>query len=154
MENIDYKLITEVLITLIIGFRIYILEHFKIKSAADKLFALYYLKNHTPLIGYITIFYIFEIIIIQYALLRVVDIVLIILFAMEVFLVYRHIFISLVTNDKDDYLDVVIKRMFSTLTYSEYQEIKGELYKTLPYWKLYFTEMMVFFFAIYSIEMQ
>jgi len=42
--------------------------------------------------------------------------------------------------------------MFKTLTYSEYQEIKSELYKPLPKWKLYLTEMMVFFFAIWSIE--
>lgn len=148
----DYKLLAEILIFLLIAFRIYILESFKIESAADKIFALYYLKNHHPLIGYVTIFYIFEIILIEYSLLNILDIVLIILFTMELFLVYRHIFISLVTDDKEDYLDVLIKRMFSTLTYTEYQEIREELTKKLPYWKLYLTEMMVFFFAIYSIE--
>ena len=148
----DYKLIAEFLIFCIIAFRIYILENFKIQSAADKIFSLYYLKNHHPLIGYITIFYILEIIIVQYTFLKKIDVVLIILFTMELFLVYRHIFISLITDDKEDYLDLIIKRMFSTITYTEYQEIKGELVKKIPYWKLYLTEMMVFFFAIYSIE--
>ena len=148
----DYKLIAEFLIFCIIAFRIYILENFKIQSAADKIFSLYYLKNHHPLIGYITIFYILEIIIVQYTFLKKIDVVLIILFTMELFLVYRHIFISLITDDKEDYLDLIIKRMFSTITYTEYQEIKGELAKKIPYWKLYLTEMMVFFFAIYSIE--
>ncbi|EDM24447.1 hypothetical protein [Caminibacter mediatlanticus] len=148
----DYKLICEVLVILIIGFRIYVLSRFNIKSAADKIFALYYLKNHYPLIGYIVIFYILEIILIQIALLNIIDIVLIIIFTLEAFLVYRHIFISLKTDDKDDYIDVVIKRIFTTLTYSEYQEIKNELYKLQPIWKLYITEIMVFFFAIWSIE--
>jgi len=149
---LDNKLLAEILILLIVAFRIYILEGFNIKSAADKLFGLYYLKNHYPLLGYFVIFYIIEIVIIQMWLLKIVDIVLIIIASIEMFLVYRHIFISLKTDDKDDYLDVVIKRMFSTLTYTEYQEIKGELYKPQPKWKLYLTEMMVFFFAIYSIE--
>jgi len=148
----DLKLIAEIFIVLIIGFRIYILQKFGIKSAADKLFALYYLKNHYPLLGYTVIFYILEIILIQVFLLQIVDIVLIIIFTMEVFLVYRHIFIALKTDDKEDYIDVVIKRIFSTLTYSEYMEIKNELYKPQPTWKLYMTEMLVFFFAIYSIE--
>ncbi len=148
----DLKLIAEVLILLIIAFRIYILESFNIKSAADKIFALYYLKNHHPLLGYVVLFYILEIIIIQLTLLKIVDIVLIIIFMMEVFLIYRHIFISMKTDDREDYIDILIKRMFKTLTYSEYQEIKNELYKPLPKWKLYLTEMMVFFFAIWSIE--
>ncbi len=150
----DLKLIAELLIVLIIGFRIYVLNRFDIKSAADKLFALYYLKNHYPILGYIVIFYILEIILIQIFFLKIVDIVLIILFTMEVFVIYRHIFIALKTDDKEDYIDVVIKRMFTTLTYSEYQEIKNELFKPQPAWKLYLTEMMVFFFAIWSIEFQ
>ncbi len=148
----DYKLIAEIIVSLIIGFRIYILNSFNIKSAADKIFALYYLKNHYPLLGYIVIFYILEIILIQITLLNVIDIVLVIIFTLEVFLVYRHIFIALKTDDKDDYIDIVIKRIFTTLTYSEYQEIKNELYKPQPFWKLYLTEFLVFFFAIWSIE--
>jgi hypothetical protein len=150
----DIKLIAEVLIALIIGFRIYILSKFNIKSAADKLFALYYLKNHYPILGYIVIFYILEIIILEASLLQIIDIVLVILFTMEAFLIYRHLFISLKTDDKEDYIDIVIKRMFSTLTYSEYQEIKNELFKPQPAWKLYLTEIMVFFFAIWAIEFQ
>jgi len=148
----ELKLIAEILIISIIAFRIYILEKFHIKSAADKLFALYYLKNHYPLLGYFVIFYILEIILIQTFLLKIVDIVLVIIFSMELFLIYRHLFIALKTDDRDDYIDIVIKRMFKTLTYSEYQQIRGELYKELPKWKLYISEMMVFFFAIWSIE--
>jgi len=150
----DIKLIAELLIVLIIGFRVYILDKFNIKSASDKLYALYYLKNHHTFLGYIVIFYILEIILIQIAILQIVDIVLIILFTLETFLIYRHIFISLKTDDKEDYIDIVIKRMFNTLTYSEYQEIKNELFKPQPTWKLYLTEIMVFFFAIWSIEFQ
>jgi hypothetical protein len=148
----DIKLIAEIIVFLLIAFRIYILESFKIKSASDKLFVLYYLKNHNPVLGYIIIFYIFEIIVIEMALLHKIDIALIILATLETFMIYRHIFISLKTDDKDDYLDTVIKRMFSTLTYSEYIEIKDQLYKTQPKWKLYATEMFVFLFAVWSIE--
>jgi len=148
----NIKLFAEILIILIIGYRIYTLQKFGIKSAADKIFALYYIKNHYPLLGYFIIFYIFEIIAIELFLMQKVDIPLIILGMIELFMIYRHIFISLKTDDKDDYIDTVIKRMFSTLTYSEYTEIKNELFKPQPMWKLYLTEMMVFFFAIWSIE--
>ena len=148
----DNKLIIEFLVIFLIGYRIYILEKFKIKSAADKLFALYYLKNHHPLMGAIVIFYIFEIVFLELALLNRVDIPLIFLGTIELFMVYRHIYISLQTDDKDDYIDIVIKRIFTTLTYSEYQEIKNELYKPQPYWKLYLTELIVLFFSIWYIE--
>ena len=148
----DIKTLSEILVVMIITFRIYTLEKFKIQSAADKLFALYYLKNHHPLLGYVVIFYILEIILVEIFLMQRVDIALIFLFTMELFLVYRHIFIALKTDDKDDYIDTVIKRMFSTLTYDEYIEIKGELYKKVPKWKLYITEIIVFFFAIWTIE--
>jgi len=61
----NIKLFAEILIILIIGYRIYTLQKFGIKSAADKIFALYYIKNHYPLLGYFIIFYIFEIIAIE-----------------------------------------------------------------------------------------
>ena len=150
----DTKLITELTIMLLIYYRIYMLEKFGIKSAADKLFGLYYIKNHYPLIGYTIIFYIFEIITIETTILQIVDIPLIIIAMIELYMVYRHLFIALKTDDKDDYIDTVIKRMFTALTYSEYQQFKAELYKPQPKWKLYFTEMMVFFFAIWAIEFQ
>ena len=149
----DIKLITEILVFLLIAFRIYILESFNIKSAADKIFSLYYLKNHHPFLGYVVIFYIFEIIAIEIAVLHIIDIALIILGTIEVFMIYRHLFISLKTDDKDDYLDTIIKRMFTTLTYTEYTQIKGELYKPQPKWKLYLTEMFVFLFAVWAIEL-
>ncbi len=148
----DIKTISEILVILIISFRIYTLEKFKIQSAADKLFALYYLKNHYPLLGYTIVFYILEIILIELFMLQRVDIALIFIFMIEIFLIYRHIFISLKTDDKNDYIDTVIKRMFKSLTYDEYIQIKGELYKKIPMWKLYMTEIIVFFFAIWSIE--
>ena len=149
----DYKLAVEIFAILLIGFRIYTLQKFNIKSAADKLFALYYLRNHHPLIGAIVIFYIFEIAAAELIVLEKADIPLIFLGMIELFMIYRHIYIPLKTDDRDDYIDTVIKRIFSTLTYSEYMEIKGELYKHLPIWKLYLTEMIVLFFAIWSIEM-
>ena len=149
----DIKLLTELIVILLIGFRIYTLEKFGIKSAADKLFALYYIKNHFSLIGYTIIFYIFEIIFIE-TILKIVDITLIFIAMIELYMIYRHLFITLKTGDRDDYIDTVIKRMFTTLTYSEYQQIKGELYKPQPKWKLYITEMLVFFFAIWAIEFQ
>jgi hypothetical protein len=148
----DIKLLVEIIIILLIGYRIYILEKFGIKSAADKLFALYYIKNHYPLLGYTLIFYIFEIIIIQMIALKIVDITLIFIGMIELYMIYRHLFIALKTDDREDYIDTVIKRMFTTLTYSEYQEIKNELYKPQPKWKLYISEIMVFFFAIWAIE--
>jgi len=148
----DIKLLVEIIIIMLIGYRIYILEKFGIKSAADKLFALYYIKNHYPLLGYTLIFYIFEIILIEMIALRIVDITLIFIGMIELYMIYRHLFIALKTDDREDYIDTVIKRMFTTLTYSEYQEIKNELYKPQPKWKLYISEIMVFFFAIWAIE--
>ncbi len=149
----DYKLAVEIFVILLIGFRIYTLQKFNIKSAADKLFALYYLRNHYPLLGAVVIFYIFEIVAAEFIVLEKVDIPLIFLGMIELFMIYRHIYIPLKTDDRDDYIDTVIKRMFSTLTYSEYIEIKDELYKPQPIWKLYLTEMIVLFFAIWSIEL-
>jgi hypothetical protein len=128
------------------------LQSFNIKSVSDKIFALYYLKNHHPILGYFVIFYILEIILLEIFLLGVVDIVLIIIFMLEVFLVYRHIFIPLKTDDREDYIDVVIKRIFSTMTYDEYQQIKNDFYKPQPFWKLYLTELLVFFFAVWTIQ--
>ena len=148
----DNKLLVEIFVILLILYRIYTLSKFNIKSAADKLFALYYLRNHYPLIGAIIIFYIFEIVLVEFIFLNKVDIPLVFLGMIELFMIYRHIYISLRTDDKDDYIDTVIKRMFSTLTYSEYIEIKNELYKPQPIWKLYITEMIVLFFAVWSIE--
>jgi len=149
---LDNKLIAEILIFMVIFIRIYVLDRFKIKSAADKIFALYYLKNHNPLLGYFVIFYIPEIVFIEIYFLKIIDPVLIMIALMEVYLIFRHIFIALKTDDKEDYIDTLIKRMFSTLTYSEYQEVRNELEKVQPFWKLYLTEFLVFFFAIYSIE--
>ena len=149
----DNKLLIELFVVLLIGYRIYTLSQFKIKSAADKLFALYYLRNHYPIIAAIVIFYIFEIAFLELIVLNKVDMPLIFLGMIELFMIYRHIYIPLKTDDMDDYIDTVIKRMFSTLTYSEYMEIKNELYKPQPTWKLYLTEMIVFFFAIWSIEL-
>ncbi len=148
----DNKLLVESFVILLIAYRIYTLSKFNIKSAADKLFALYYLRNHYPIIAAIVIFYIFEIVLVELAVLNKVDIPLIFLGMIELFMIYRHIYIPLKTDDKDDYIDTVIKRMFSTLTYSEYIEIKNELFKPQPIWKLYLTEMIVLFFAIWSIE--
>ncbi len=146
------KLLVEIFVILLISYRIYTLQKFNIKSAAEKLFALYYLRNHYPIMAAIIIFYIFEIVAVEFIVLDKVDIPLIFLGMIELFMIYRHIYIPLKTDDRDDYIDTVIKRMFSTLTYSEYMEIKNELYKPQPIWKLYLTEMIVFFFAIWSIE--
>ena len=146
------KLLVEIFVILLISYRIYTLQKFNIKSAAEKLFALYYLRNHYPIMAAIIIFYIFEIVAVEFIVLNKVDIPLIFLGMIELFMIYRHIYIPLKTDDRDDYIDTVIKRMFSTLTYSEYMEIKNELYKPQPIWKLYLTEMIVFFFAIWSIE--
>jgi hypothetical protein len=66
--------------------------------------------------------------------------------------IYKFLFIALKTDDKDDFLDTIIKRMFFTLTYSEYQEIKNELTKPQPLWKLYLSEMSVFLFIVWNIE--
>ncbi len=145
------KLFIEMIVIFIIGFRIYILQKLNIKSAADKIFALYYIKNHNFLLGCFIICYILEIILLELSV-GVLNIALLIIFMMELFLVYRHIFIALKTDNKEDYIDLVIKRIFTTLTYSEYQEIKNELTKPQPPWKLYLTEFIVLFFAIYYLE--
>ena len=149
----DTKLIVELIILFVIAFRIYTLEKFEVKSAADKLFALYYIKNHYPLLGYFLIFYILEIILIQIVFFNKLDIALIVIFSIELFMVYRHIFIPSKIDDKDSYIDVVIKRIFTTLTYPEYQQIKNDLYKIQPKYKIYITEILIFSFATWSVEL-
>jgi len=148
----NIKLLLEIFVILLIGYRIYSLQKFNIKSAADKLFALYYLRNHYPIIAAVIIFYIFEIVAVEFIVLQQVNIPLIFLGVIEIFMIQRHIYIPLKTDDKEDYIDTVIKRMFITLTYSEYIQIKEELYKPQPIWKLYLTEIIVLFFAIWSIS--
>ncbi len=149
----DIKIIAEILVILIVGFRIYILESMQVNSVADKMFSLYYLKNHYPLLGYFIIFYIVEIILLELALFNIVDIALIFFVMIDIFVVYRHFFISLKTDDKDVYIDTIIKSMFSTLTLSEFNQIKNEFTKPQPKWKLYLNEMMVVLFAVWSIEL-
>jgi len=62
----DIKLLVEIFVALLIIYRVYILQKFNIKSAADKLFALYYLRNHYPLLAAVIIFYIFEIVFVEF----------------------------------------------------------------------------------------
>jgi thermostable 8-oxoguanine DNA glycosylase len=50
-------------------------------------------------------------------------------------------------------LDNLIKKSFSTLTKNEYIQIKEKLEEKAPFWKLYMTELMVFIFAIWTIEL-
>jgi hypothetical protein len=148
----DKKLLIELFSTLIIGIRIFILYKFNIKSIADKIFALYYIKNHYPLLGYIVIFYIFELFFLELGILKIFDIAIFIMALIDLYGIYKFLFIALKTDDKDDFLDTIIKRMFFTLTYSEYQEIKNELTKPQPLWKLYLSEMSVFLFIVWNIE--
>ena len=148
----DNKVIIELIAFLIIGFRIYILSGFKVQSVLDKMFALYTLKNYSPFLGYTVLFYMEIIIIGEYYLLGVLDIGLLFLAAIDIFVQYKNIFISLVTHDKQAYLDTIIKSNFQTLTKDEYYQISDELNKPQPAWKLYSTELIVFLFVVWTVE--
>jgi len=148
----DNKVIIELIAFLIIGFRIYILSGFKVNSVLDKMFALYTLKNYSPFLGYTVLFYMEIIIIGEYYLLGVLDIGLLFLAAIDIFVQYKNIFISLVTHDKQAYLDTIIKSNFQTLTKDEYYQISDELNKPQPMWKLYSTELIVFLFVVWTVE--
>jgi len=148
----DNKVIIELIAFLIIGFRIYILSGFKVNSVLDKMFALYTLKNYSPFLGYTVLFYMEIIIIGEYYLLGVLDIGLLFLAAIDIFVQYKNIFISLVTHDKQAYLDTIIKSNFQTLTKDEYYQISDELNKPQPAWKLYSTELIVFLFVVWTVE--
>ncbi len=149
----DYKVMVELIAFLIIGFRLYILNSFGVKSVLDKMFALYTLKNYSPFLGYSVLFYMEIIIIAEYYLLGVLDIALLFLAVIDIFVQYKNIFISLVTHDKQAYLDTIIKSNFQTLTTEEYYKIVDELNKPQPIWKLYSTEFIVFLFVIWTIEL-
>ena len=93
------------------------------------------------------------IIVAEYYLLGVLDIALLFLAVIDIFVQYKNIFISLVTHDKQAYLDTIIKSNFQTLTTEEYYKIVDELNKPQPIWKLYSTEFIVFLFVIWTIEL-
>ena len=150
MEN---NMLVELIAFLTIAFRIYILENLKVNSTIDKMFALYSLKNYQPFIGYIILFYMEIILIVEYSLLEIVDIGLLFLAIIDIFIQYKNIFISLVTNDKKVYLDTIIKTNFQTLTTDEYYKITDELNKSQAIWKLYSTEFIVFLFVVWTIEL-
>jgi len=149
----DNNALIELIAFLVIGFRIYILSGFQVNSVIDKMFALYSLKNHSPFLGYTVLFYMEIIIVAEYYLLGVLDIGLLFLAAIDIFVQYKNIFISLVTNDKQAYLDTIIKSNFQTLTKDEYYQISDELNKPQPVWKLYSTELIVFLFVVWTVEM-
>jgi hypothetical protein len=149
----DNNALIELIAFLIIGFRIYILSGFKVNSVLDKMFALYTLKNHSPFLGYTVLFYMEIIIIAEYYILGILDVGLLFLAAIDIFVQYKNIFISLVTNDKQAYLETIIKSNFQTLTKDEYYQIADELNKPQPTWKLYSTELIVFLFVVWTTEM-
>ncbi len=149
----DKSVMIELIAFLTIAFRIYILSNFKVNSVLDKMFVLYSLKNHHPFLGYFLLFYIEIILIAEYYILGVLDIGLLFLAAIDIFLQYKNIFISLVTNNKQDYLETIIKANFQTLTKDEYYKLVDELSKPQPFWKLYSTEMIVFAFVVWTTYM-
>jgi len=148
----DNSVLVELIAFLIIAFRIYILSGFKVNSVLDKMFALYTLKNYSPFLGYTILFYMEIIVIAEYYLMGILDVGLLFLAAIDIFVQYKNIFISLVTHDKQAYLDTIIKSNFQTLTKDEYYQISDELNKPQPVWKLYSTEFIVFLFVIWTIE--
>jgi len=147
------EMLVELISFLVIAFRLYILSHMKVSSVIDKMFALYNLKNHSPFIGYTLLFYIEIILIAEYYLLGFLDIGLLFLAAIDIFVQYKNIFITLVTNDKEVYLETIIKSNFKTLTRDEYHKISDELKKPQAVWKLYSTEFIVFAFVVWTISM-
>jgi hypothetical protein len=147
------SLILEILVLGIIFYRVYVLQKFNIDSASDKIFVIYYLKNNEPLVGYTVLFYIPIIFLLELFLIAKVDLALLILATMEIFIKYKHIFTDLKTTNQDLFLDNLIKKSFSTLTKNEYIQIKEKLEEKAPFWKLYMTELMVFIFAIWTIEL-
>ena len=149
----DNSAMIELIAFLVIGFRIYILSGFKVNSVLDKMFALYTLKNYSPFLGYTVLFYMEIIIVAEYYILGILDVGLLFLAAIDVFVQYKNIFISLVTHDKQAYLDTIIKSNFQTLTKDEYYQISDELNKPQPMWKLYSTELIVFLFVVWTVEM-
>ena len=148
----DNSSLVELIAFLIIGFRIYILSGFKVQSVLDKMFALYTLKNYSPFLGYTVLFYMEIIVIAEYYLMGILDVGLLFLAAIDIFVQYKNIFISLVTHDKQAYLDTIIKSNFQTLTKDEYYQISDELNKPQPMWKLYSTELIVFVFVVWTVE--
>lgn len=149
----DNSMLIELIAFLIIAFRIYILSGFKVNSVLDKMFSLYTLKNYSPFTGYTVLFYIEIIIIAEYYILGVLDVGLLFLGVIDIFIQYKNIFISLVTHDKQAYLDTIIKSNFKTLTKDEYYQISDELNKPQSMWKLYSTELIVFLFVVWTVEL-
>ncbi|NPA55241.1 MAG: excinuclease ABC subunit A [Epsilonproteobacteria bacterium] len=149
----DSSILIELIAFLVIGFRIYILSSFKVNSVLDKMFALYTLKNYSPFLGYTVLFYMEIILIAQYYILGTLDIGLLFLAVIDIFMQYKNIFISVVTRDKQMFLDTIIKTNFQTLTKDEYYHISDELNKPQPLWKLYSTELIVFVFVVWTAEL-
>ena len=147
------EILIELITFLVIAFRIYILSSMQVKSVIDKMFVLYSLKNNSPFLGYSIMFYIEIILVAEYYILEILDVGLLFLAAIDIFIQYKNIFISLVTNDKEVYLETIIKSNFKTLTREEYHKIADELKKPQPVWKLYSTEFIVIIFVVWTISM-
>jgi len=147
------EILIELITFLVIAFRIYILSSMQVKSVIDKMFVLYSLKNNSPFLGYSIMFYIEIILVAEYYILEILDVGLLFLAAIDIFIQYKNIFISLVTSDKEVYLETIIKSNFKTLTREEYHKIADELKKPQPVWKLYSTEFIVFIFVVWTISM-
>ena len=109
----DNAILIELIAFLIIAFRLYILSGFNVNSVLDKMFALYTMKNYSPFTGYTILFYIEIIIVAEYYILGVLDVGLLFLAAIDIFVQYKNIFISLVTHDKQAYLETIIKSQMS-----------------------------------------
>lgn len=153
-ERLGNELLVEIFLFLLISLRIYVLSRFSIQSGIDKIFALYYLKNHNPLLGYFIIFYMFVTIFIEFIFLQIIDITLVILAVVEAILLYKTVFLSFHTESKKQFLDMLLKNRFSSLTREEHRKTVEEYTKPVSVWKLYLLEFIVFFISISTIESQ
>jgi hypothetical protein len=149
---VNQKLFLELLVILIIGIRVYYLQQHRVKSIGDKLFALYQARFLKGGWGYLILFY--SLIITLILLGASIESFLLGIYALlDLVVIFKLLFsISLRTDDKEEFLSLLITQLVSNITYREARELKEYLKRPKPIFLLYADEFIFFLTTILIIE--
>jgi hypothetical protein len=145
MGSLDYKLGLELLITFIIGLRIYLLQRMEVSSFGEKIYAFYWLHKRRSLLGYLALFYSLLIFLILIMALPW-NWFFIFIFGGD-FLIWRVVFSGEEFNSYDQFLEWYAEKFGDGS-----REVKEMLSKPRPVWLLYGDELLLFLIATFLIQ--
>ncbi|MEO1941505.1 MAG: hypothetical protein ABGW77_01275 [Campylobacterales bacterium] len=146
------KLLLELLVTGVVGLRIYSLQQFKVSSIGEKLFALYRLRFYSRWIGYLVLFYSTVVAF----LVTGIGINSIILWGFALFdtIIIYQLILTLPPNleeEKGEFSKFLASRLSNSGNIPP-SEIEGYLEKPRSALLLYADELLLYFTAIFIIE--